>query len=448
MPRSLRARPRRRDRASLVLTHNRVELLQKCVENVLLRTSEATREIVIWDNGSTDGTRRVPRHDRRPAHPRHPQRDERRPQRLRARLPRDDRAVPGRDRRRRGRRAAALGRDDARRLQRLPDVGFLAADLVDDPNDEASRYRHEIRAHEYTPVEENGVRLLTGPAGGGCAITSRELNAARRRLQGAARTRCSGSRTAPTSPTSSGSVPRGGSRRPARAPHRRPVLHDAAQGEDRVLARYWRARRAPRRGQARRSCASPFVRRLNARFGWFVAPVLATSSSTSAIRATQRARAYAGGRLGVGLPAAGAAAAAPRAGARPRPWLPTSAGRTTRRLRQRREHVAHVAVRHGGEDRPPGGEVLVGLVRDQPGARARPAGRASAGTAGRRERISATRLAMVEQPGLRTKAWPVGHGAVGVGQLAREVQLDRPRERRVGGDQPLERPRRGTRASA
>ena len=42
--------------AIVVLTHNRVELLRKCVENVLLRTSGETREIVIWDNGSTDGT--------------------------------------------------------------------------------------------------------------------------------------------------------------------------------------------------------------------------------------------------------------------------------------------------------------------------------------------------------------------------------------------------------
>src|SRR3982750_4358638 len=42
--------------AVVVLTNNRVHLLRKCVENVLLRTSEATREIVIWDNASEDGT--------------------------------------------------------------------------------------------------------------------------------------------------------------------------------------------------------------------------------------------------------------------------------------------------------------------------------------------------------------------------------------------------------
>ena len=42
--------------AVVVLTHNRVHLLRKNVENVLLRTSPATREIVIWNNASTDGT--------------------------------------------------------------------------------------------------------------------------------------------------------------------------------------------------------------------------------------------------------------------------------------------------------------------------------------------------------------------------------------------------------
>ena len=44
------------DVAVVVLTHNRVHLLPKCVDNVLRRTSEATREIVIWNNASTDET--------------------------------------------------------------------------------------------------------------------------------------------------------------------------------------------------------------------------------------------------------------------------------------------------------------------------------------------------------------------------------------------------------
>ena len=40
----------------VVLTHNRVDLLHGMRRNLLLRTSEATREIVIWDNASPDST--------------------------------------------------------------------------------------------------------------------------------------------------------------------------------------------------------------------------------------------------------------------------------------------------------------------------------------------------------------------------------------------------------
>ena len=43
--------------AVVVLTHDRVHLLRQCVENVLGQVSPTTREIVIWNNGSTDGTR-------------------------------------------------------------------------------------------------------------------------------------------------------------------------------------------------------------------------------------------------------------------------------------------------------------------------------------------------------------------------------------------------------
>jgi GT2 family glycosyltransferase len=162
--------------AVVVLTHNRVHLLPKCVENVLGRTSSATREIVIWNNASTDGTAEYldsledPRI--RVVHS-----DENIGQNAYAEAVRltgapylvelDDDVVD------------APAEWDAMLLdafQRLPKIGFLAADLEDDPLDPASRMRHHVRPHEYTLVEENGVRLLRGPAGGGCAITSRELN--------------------------------------------------------------------------------------------------------------------------------------------------------------------------------------------------------------------------------------------------------------------------------
>jgi GT2 family glycosyltransferase len=162
--------------AVVVLTHNRVDLLRKCVENVLLRTSDATREIVIWDNASPDATEEYLRSLRDPR----------------------IRVVIGETNIGQNAYAQAFGLTTASyfieldddvvdapphwdamlldAFKRLPHVGFLAADLEDDPHDLASRYRHHIRPHEYTLVEEHGVRLLRGPTGGGCAITSRELN--------------------------------------------------------------------------------------------------------------------------------------------------------------------------------------------------------------------------------------------------------------------------------
>jgi hypothetical protein len=67
---------------------------------------------------------------------------------------------------------------DARLLeafQRLPDVGFLAANLVDNENDATARVMYRRDAHLYKFAEENGVRLKIGPTGGGCSMTSREL---------------------------------------------------------------------------------------------------------------------------------------------------------------------------------------------------------------------------------------------------------------------------------
>lgn len=160
--------------AVVVLTHDRVDLLQKCVENVLLKTSPATREIIIWDNASPDGTAeyletlddpriRVVRSEQNIG-----QNGYARAFRLTSSpyfIEVDDDVVN-----------APAGWDamllDA--FKRLPKIGFLAADLENDPHDRAAYFRYHV--HQYTLVEENGVRLLRGPAGGGCAITSRELS--------------------------------------------------------------------------------------------------------------------------------------------------------------------------------------------------------------------------------------------------------------------------------
>lgn len=162
--------------AIVVLTHNRVHLLRECVENVLARTAEATREIVIWDNGSTDDTRTYldSLTDSRMRVVHNPRNIGQNGYAEAFRLTSSDYLVELDD----DVIDAPEGWDkmllDA--FLRLPEVGFLAADLVDDPHDQAAHTRYRVRAHLYTPIEINGVRLLDGPTGGGCAITSRELN--------------------------------------------------------------------------------------------------------------------------------------------------------------------------------------------------------------------------------------------------------------------------------
>jgi GT2 family glycosyltransferase len=257
--------------AIVVLTHNRAHLLQKCVENVLRRASPATREIVIWDNASPDGTREYLESLQDP--------------RIRTVLHNanigqnayakafaltsapymielDDDVVD-----------APAGWDlmllDA--FKRLPDVGFLAADLEDDPHDLASRYRHHIRPHEYTEVEEHGIRLLLGPTGGGCAITSRELNA-----------RVGGFREDKKSvfwledAAYIADLERVGFRAAVladlRVHHTGGPHYTTISKEKADYWRRWNASRARRAAVKRILVRVPFVRRLNARFDWFVAP--------------------------------------------------------------------------------------------------------------------------------------------------------------------------------
>ncbi len=160
---------------AVVLTHNRLHLLRKCVENVLLRTSSATHEILIWDNASTDGTAeylaaltdpririvRSPENVGQNGYPR-----AFRITKAPFLVELDDDVVDA---------PAEWDKQLLDAFLRLPEIGFLAADLEDDPNDQASNVRHHVRPHLYVPDEVNGVRLLRGPTGGGCAITSREL---------------------------------------------------------------------------------------------------------------------------------------------------------------------------------------------------------------------------------------------------------------------------------
>lgn len=159
--------------AIVVLTYGRVHLLSQCVENVLSRTSAATREILIWDNGSTDGTAeylatvddprvRVIRHSENIGQSAYARSFAQTTSRYLLELDDDMIEAP-----------AHWDLTLLRAFRQLPDVGFLAASLVDNPHDPSAHAMYYV--HKYTEVVESGVRLMIGPTGGGCAITSREI---------------------------------------------------------------------------------------------------------------------------------------------------------------------------------------------------------------------------------------------------------------------------------
>lgn len=162
--------------AVVVLTYNRVHLLPQCVENVLKRTSDATTEILIWNNASSDGTHeyleqlddpriRVVNHDENVGQNAYALAFARTSAPFMIELDDDVIEAPH-----------DWDRTMLEAYQALPKVGFLSANLEDDPNDVAAQVMHHQRPHEYTTVVENGITLLKGPVGGGCAMTSRELH--------------------------------------------------------------------------------------------------------------------------------------------------------------------------------------------------------------------------------------------------------------------------------
>jgi rhamnopyranosyl-N-acetylglucosaminyl-diphospho-decaprenol beta-1,3/1,4-galactofuranosyltransferase len=256
--------------AILVITHNRVELLRRCVENVLLRAT-ATSEIVIWDNASADGTSDYlstltdPRFSVVSSPENIGMNGYARAFRMTTApyvVELDDDVVdapPG---------------WDVRLLEayeRLPEVGFLAADIVDDPYDEPAHYRYRVRPHEYTLSKVNGVPLLEGPAGGGCAMTSRELAV---RVGGF--------------PERKGEVfweeeteyqeriwklgYRGAVLADLKVHHTGGPHYTVSSPEKLAYWRRYHKRRAQKAAVKRVLLHVPFVPRLNARFGWFQPP--------------------------------------------------------------------------------------------------------------------------------------------------------------------------------
>jgi GT2 family glycosyltransferase len=162
--------------AAVVLTYNRVHLLEQCVERVIGRASELTSEVVIWNNGSSDGTGAfleslddprisVVNQDRNIG----PNAYDEALSRTRSDyiVELDDDVID-----------APPRWDEAllRAFERLPGVGLLSANLANNPHDVTAGIMYGVNADLYRVEEVNGVSLkIGGPIGGGCAITSREI---------------------------------------------------------------------------------------------------------------------------------------------------------------------------------------------------------------------------------------------------------------------------------
>ncbi len=163
--------------AVVVLTHNRLHLLPRCVEDVLLRTSPATTEIVIWDNASDDGTSEY----------------------LAGLVDQRIRVVRSEENLGTSAYANAVKLTSApyivevdddvieappewdrtllEAFRVIPGIGHLAADLKEDPNDSAYCYLKYVKETRdvFTRKTVEGRQILEGPTPGGCAMTSREI---------------------------------------------------------------------------------------------------------------------------------------------------------------------------------------------------------------------------------------------------------------------------------
>jgi GT2 family glycosyltransferase len=163
--------------AVVVITHNRAHLLKRCVEDVLLRTSPTTCEIVIWDNASTDNTKtylsslaesriKVVEHDANIGTSAYAPAVALTSSPYIVEL--DDDVIE-----------APLHWDETLldAFRKLPNIGHLAADLKEDPNDSAYCYLKYVKEtrNVFVAKEIEGIRILEGPTPGGCAMTSREI---------------------------------------------------------------------------------------------------------------------------------------------------------------------------------------------------------------------------------------------------------------------------------
>jgi GT2 family glycosyltransferase len=161
----------------VVVTHNRVHLLRRCVENVVAATSDATQQIIIWDNASLDETADylAELNDPRITVVHHPENIAMNARRRALELATGDYLVEMDDD-----VVEAPPNWDQTLLNgylQLAEYGRLGAFLKYDPDDSASRYLRYMREERgaYPLKMVNGIRILEGTPGGACTMISREL---------------------------------------------------------------------------------------------------------------------------------------------------------------------------------------------------------------------------------------------------------------------------------
>jgi GT2 family glycosyltransferase len=163
--------------AVVVITHDRAHLLRRCVEDVLLRTSPVTTEIVIWDNASQDETReylatvsdpriRIVEHEKNIGTSAYAPAVRMTSAPYIVELDDDVIEAP-----------YEWDKTLLDAFQRIPRIGHLAADLKEDRNDSAYCYLKYVKEtrNVFVPKNVDGIRILEGPTPGGCAMTSREV---------------------------------------------------------------------------------------------------------------------------------------------------------------------------------------------------------------------------------------------------------------------------------
>ena len=157
----------------LLVTYNRVRMLRECLTSLLEKTHGDDFEIIVWNNGSDDGTREF-LDELAPAHPglcvvHHPKNVGLNGVALSVELARGFYVVELDD-------DVVRFPDDwlakmIHAFKTVPKAGYLATNVVQDERTDGNKRL----SYSYTPVEYGGIVVEHGPTWGWCTMTSLEV---------------------------------------------------------------------------------------------------------------------------------------------------------------------------------------------------------------------------------------------------------------------------------